>query len=48
MGTHLRVLGEIFPMNMNMTGFGWFSKVFAFSTMDECSLSMERVKPIRA
>ena len=30
MGTHLRVLIESFPMNTNMTGFGWFSKVFAF------------------
>ena len=30
MGTHLRVLGEIFQMNTNMTGFGWFSNVFAF------------------
>ena len=25
MGTHLRVLSESFPMNTNMTGFGWFS-----------------------
>ena len=30
MGTHLRVLGEKFPMNTNMTGFRWFSKIFAF------------------
>ena len=26
MGTHLRVLGERYPMNTNMTGLGWFSK----------------------
>ena len=25
MGTHLIVLGEIFPMNTNMTGFEWLS-----------------------
>ena len=44
MGTQLRVLAEIFPINTNMTGFGWFSKVFAsFSSLDDCSLIMERV-----
>ena len=26
MGTHLRVLSKSYPMNTNMTGFGWFSK----------------------
>ena len=30
MGTHLRVLGESFQMNTNMTGFIWLSKIFAF------------------
>ena len=30
MGTHLRVLSESFQMNTNMTGFRWFSKIFAF------------------
>ena len=40
MGTHLRVLAEIFPIYTNMTGFGWFSH---FSSLDECSLIMERV-----
>ena len=30
MGTHLRVLSESYPMNTNMTGFRWFSKIFAF------------------
>ena len=29
MGTHLRALSESFLMNTNMTGFGWFSKLFA-------------------
>ena len=30
MGTHLRVLSESFQMNTNLTGFRWFSKIFAF------------------
>ena len=30
MGTHLRVLSEGYPMNTNMTGFRWISKVVAF------------------
>ena len=25
--THLRVLGESYPMNTNTTGFRWFSKI---------------------
>ena len=29
MGTHLRVLRESYPMNTNMTGFRWFSEIFA-------------------
>ena len=24
MGTHMKVLGESFPMNTNVTGFQWF------------------------
>ena len=28
MGTHLRVLIKSYPMNTNMTGFRWFSKIF--------------------
>ena len=36
MGTHMKVLGESFPMNTNMTGFQWFSKIFA-SWMKETS-----------
>ena len=27
MGTHLRALSESFPMNTNVTGFRWFSKI---------------------
>ena len=30
MGTHLRVLSENCPINTNMTGLRWFSKIFAF------------------
>ena len=30
MGTHMRVLLEIYPMNTTMTGFRRFSKIFAF------------------
>ena len=26
MGTHMRVLSESYPVNTNITGFGWFSK----------------------
>ena len=29
MGTHMRILGESFPMSTNMTEFRWFSKIFA-------------------
>ena len=29
MGTHLRVLNESYPMSTKMTGFRWFSKIFA-------------------
>ena len=29
MGIHLRVVSESYPMNTNMTGFRWFSKIFA-------------------
>ena len=30
MGIHLKVLVESYPMNTNMTGFRWFSKLFTF------------------
>ena len=29
MGTHLGELSESYPMNTIMTGFRWFSKIFA-------------------
>ena len=32
MGTHLRKLSKSFPMNTNMIGFGWFSKMFVLWT----------------
>ena len=45
MGTHLRVLSESYPMNTNMTGLQWFSKIFAsFCGLDESSLSIGSVK----
>ena len=34
MGTHLRVLGETYPMNTNMTGFRIFSKIGVSSTLE--------------
>ena len=43
MGTHLTVLSESFPMNTNMTGFRWFSKIFAICPLDESSFSIGRV-----
>ena len=42
MGTYLRVLSKSYPMNTNMTGFGWFSKIFAPCALDESSLSIGR------
>ena len=44
MGTHtyLSVLNESYPMNTEMTGFRWFSKVFA-SLNYESSLGIRRV-----
>ena len=44
MGTHMRVLIESYPMNTNMTGYRWFSKIFASLYLDESSLSIDRVK----
>ena len=48
MGTLLRVLSESYPMNTNMTGYRWFSKIFPFLflKMDESSLSIRSVKMI--
>ena len=45
MGTHMRVLSESYPMNTNMTEFGWVSKIFAFLCFGQkLSLSIGRVK----
>ena len=30
MGIHLKVLSKGYPMNTNMTGFSWFSKILCF------------------
>ena len=49
MGTHLKVLSESFPMNTNMTGFRWFSKIFEFLCLGQnYSLSIGRVNPFNA
>ena len=45
MGTHLRLLSESYPMNTNMIGFGWSSKIFASLSFGKGSLSFGRVKP---
>ena len=44
MGTHLRALSESFPMNTNIIGFGWFSKIFASQCFGHSSLSIGMVK----
>ena len=46
MGTHLRVIGESYLMNTNMTEFKGFSKTFASFAWDESSLSIGGVKPV--
>ena len=41
MGTHLRVLSRSSPMNINMTGFRWLSKIFCILvvwTQYKCAL----------
>ena len=43
MGTRIKVLGESYPMNTNMTGFIWFTKNLRSCALDEFSLSIERV-----
>ena len=48
MGTHMKVLGESFPMNTNMTGFQWLSMYLRPCNLDERSLSIRRVKPSEA
>ena len=44
MGTDLRVLNEIIPMNTNKTWLGGFQKYLRPCALDESSLSIERVK----
>ena len=45
MGTHLKVLGKSYPMNTNLIGFRWFSKIVAFLCFGQkYSLSIGRVK----
>ena len=41
-GTHLRVLSKGYPMNTNMTGFGWLSKTLRPCALDQSSLSIGR------
>ena len=43
MGPHLRGLSDSYPMNTNMTGFGWFSKIFRYCALDGNSLSIGKV-----
>ena len=43
MDIHLRVLSESFPMNTNMTWFGWSSKIITSYALEESSLSIGRV-----
>ena len=46
MGTHMRVLSESYPMNTNMTGFGWFSNFFAgVNTLLQVSFSKKKTIP---
>ena len=46
-GTHLRVLNESHTMNTNiLTGFRWFSKIFASLCFGWSSLSIGRVKAL--
>ena len=44
MVTHLTVLSETYPMNTNMTGFRWFSKIFILVLWTKVALALERLK----
>ena len=45
MVTHLRVLSESFQIYTNMTGFGWFSKIFVFLCFwTKVALALEGLK----
>ena len=39
--THLGVLSESYPMNTNMIGFRWFSKIVAFLCFGQVALALE-------
>ena len=39
MGTHLRVFSESYPMDTNMTGFRWFSKILRSCALDDSIVS---------
>ena len=41
-GTHLIVLSESYPMNTDMAGFKWFSKIFVSLWFGQNSLSIGR------
>ena len=43
MGNQIRVLSESYLMNTNMTGFRWFSNIFASLCFGRNSLSIGRV-----
>ena len=45
-GTHLGVLIENYPINTNMTGFRWFSKIVHPCALEESSHSIERVNQL--
>ena len=46
MGTHLREISGSYPKNTNITGFRWFSKLFAsLCAFDKSSLSIGNVNP---
>ena len=40
--THMRVLGESFPISTNMTGLGGFSEILRSSALDKSILSIGR------
>ena len=40
MGSHLRVLSESYPMDTNMTGFRWFSKILLSCALDDSIVSV--------
>ena len=46
MDTHLRVLSKSYPMNTNMTGFGWFSKNLCIVVLGEWFAYNSNKKPM--